>query len=149
MHKTRHLLIWKNLKSQICSNYMNFNIKLLNNLFQIKTNKTILKTWLCMLMVKQELEKPIPLKFFNKTWMESTLKVCAYIHSKCCNVKKGLNDSFINISSNHKIKSSCINWKNIKHLIVDEVSMVGCDTLVDLKLQTLKTNIFPFEIPTN
>ncbi len=81
--------------------------------------------------------------------MESTLKVCAYIHSKCCNVKKGLNDSFINISSNHKIKSSCINWKNIKHLIVDEVSMVGCDTLVDLKLQTLKTNIFPFEIPTN
>lgn len=55
------------------------------------------KIWLCMLMVKQELEKPIPLKFFNKTCMESTLKVGAYIHSKCCNVNKCLNDSFINI----------------------------------------------------
>lgn len=50
-----------------------------------------------MLMAKQELEKPIPLKFFNKARMESTLKVVAYIHSKCCNVNKCLNDSVINI----------------------------------------------------
>jgi len=46
----------------------------------------------------------------------------------------------------HKIKPSYIHWTNIKHLIIDEVSMVGCNMLVDIhfKLQTLKENIHPF-----
>jgi hypothetical protein len=46
----------------------------------------------------------------------------------------------------HKIKPSHTNWTNINHLIIDEVSMVGCNMLVDihLKLQTLKENILLF-----
>lgn len=100
-------------------------------------------------IIQTQIIKPVK-KYFNKIGMELTLKVGAYTTNQ--NVNKWFGNSFTNFGlsinksiNSHKIKLSFTNWKNINHLIIDETSMVGCNMFIDidLKLQTLKANIFP------
>ncbi len=76
---------------------MNFSIKLLNNLCQIKNQQDYAKNMTMYVDGETRTIKTNIIQVVNKTWMESSLKVGGYIHNKCCNVNKCFNDSFINI----------------------------------------------------